>query len=244
MQLDRELVIGKIAKSLESVDYVNALWLEGADSLCAVDNYSDIDIWIDVKDGKENEVVDLIREILTSIGKLDFDFEKEHTHPKIRQHLFHIKDTPKFLLIDVCVQSNSRVFWFTNGMEGEKVNILFDKKNVINFREMDNKAFEKDLSERKEYLTKQFILMRTDTEKEINRNDYLGALNFYLELAITFTELLRIKYAPTKHEFGLKHSSKDLPDNLVDLLKQVYSFKSIKDLEQNIDLMSKNISLK
>ncbi|MEI7690610.1 MAG: hypothetical protein WCI63_03225 [bacterium] len=241
MKIDRNLILNKLTESLEALNYVNALWLEGADSLDTVDEFSDIDVWVDVEDGKELEVIKVFRSALMEIGELDFDYEKDHGHPKIRQHFFHIIDTSKFLIVDLCVQANSRVFWFTEGKEGEKVKVLFDKKNVINFKPLDQKKFEKEVIDRKKYLEGEFRIMKVDVEKELERNDYLGALNFYLSLASIFTELQRIEHIPTKHEFGLKHASRDLPRATRDMICLIYTFSVIDDLRRNIDLMSQNI---
>ncbi|MDD3678684.1 MAG: hypothetical protein PHT36_00290 [Patescibacteria group bacterium] len=241
MKISRDLLIKQLSKALKSVNYVNALWLEGADSLGTVDEFSDIDVWIDVEDGKEEAAVDKIRQVLSTLGEIDFDYEKNHDHPKIRQYFFHLEGSSKFLIIDLCVQSNSRVFWFTKDKDGEKVKILFDKKNVINFKPLNKKEFIKEITERKEYLMGEFKIMQVDVEKELERNDYLGALNFYLSLANIFTELLRIEHSPTKHEFGLKHVSRDFPKDATKLLSKIYSFSSIDDLKRNVNLMSKNI---
>jgi hypothetical protein len=241
MKIDRILILDKLAEALEPINFVNALWLEGADSLGTVDEYSDIDVWVDADDGKESEAIEVIRNVLRGLGELDFDYEKEHGHPKIRQHFFHIKDTSKYLIVDLCIQANSRIFWFTEGMDGEKVKVLFDKKNVINFKPLNKKKFIKENMDRRNYLLGEFKIMKVDVEKELERGDYLGALNFYLSLASIFTELQRLEHTPTKHEFGLKHASRDLPETTRNTVNRVYTFTSVDDLKQNIDLMLQNV---
>lgn len=44
MEIDRNLILDKMVQSLKPTEYINALWLEGADSLGTVDQYSDIDV--------------------------------------------------------------------------------------------------------------------------------------------------------------------------------------------------------
>ena len=45
--LDRNTIINFLKEFSEKKDYVNAMWLEGADGIDAVDEYSDIDFWFD-----------------------------------------------------------------------------------------------------------------------------------------------------------------------------------------------------
>jgi len=241
VNIDRNFILRKITETLQPTNYVNALWLEGADSLGTVDQYSDIDLWVDVNDGNEQQAIATIKNCLKEMAELDFEHEAEHPHPKIRQLFFHIKGTSKFIIIDLCIQSNSRVFWFTEDKEGEKVRILFDKKNVIAFKPMDKIEMGKELTKRKEYLLGEFQIKKVDTEKEIERDDYLGALNFYISLAEVFTELVRIKYNPNKHEFGLKHANRDLSVKARLTVEKIYQFRSIRDLRQHIILMDETI---
>lgn len=146
------------------------------------------------------------------------------------------------MIIDLCVQSNSRVFWFTEGKEGEKVKILFDKKNVIAFKPMDYKKFKKELDDRKDYLFGEYHIMKIETEKELERNDYLGALNFYINLTNTFIELVRTKHSPTKTEFGLKHISRDLPKSELVKIEKIFQHRSTADLRENLSLMDNIVS--
>ena len=47
--LDRDQIIEYLKNFAISKDYVFAMWLEGADGLNQVDEYSDIDFWFDVE---------------------------------------------------------------------------------------------------------------------------------------------------------------------------------------------------
>jgi len=54
MQLDRDFIINYVKEYAKSKDYVYAMWLEGADGLNLVDEYSDLDFWFDVEDSKRD----------------------------------------------------------------------------------------------------------------------------------------------------------------------------------------------
>jgi len=237
MKVERVDLINSVASCLRDTDYVRAVWLEGADSLGRVDEYSDIDLWIDTLDEKVDDTVELLSDCLNKICSIDYFHETNHNHPKIRQFFLHLSNTSEFLIIDVCIQSHSRVFWFTEEMEGEKARVLFDKDDVIQFKPKDRKKMDKELEERKKYLLGEYPARRIDVLKEIERNDYLGALNFYLEVASIITELYRIKYSPTKYNFGLKHIKNDLPPKQNSYIQKIYSHNNTQDLRNNVNLI-------
>ena len=142
MSTDRNQIINKLEDELKNNSFVFAFWLEGADALNTVDEYSDMDVWLDVQDGHEGMAIEQVQSILSKIAPLDFEHEIDHPHPKIRQKFFHLKDTSEFLIIDVCVQSHSREFWYTNKNADEKVKIIFEKGKVIEFRNLDKIEFQ------------------------------------------------------------------------------------------------------
>ena len=47
--MDRNSIIAYLKEFAREKPYVNAMWLEGADGLGMVDEYSDIDFWFDVE---------------------------------------------------------------------------------------------------------------------------------------------------------------------------------------------------
>ena len=47
--MNREQIIEYLKKFSIEKPYVNAMWLEGADGIGRVDEYSDIDFWFDVE---------------------------------------------------------------------------------------------------------------------------------------------------------------------------------------------------
>lgn len=235
--MQRGEIIEKLRTGLEPNEQVYALWLEGADASNTVDDYSDMDIWVDVADGKEETVLSVIKQLLTNLGSIDFEHEIPHRHPKIRQKFFHLAGTPEFLIIDVCVQSHSRVFWYTKGNEGEKAKILFDKQNVVQFKEVDAKGEEAEIHARAEELEKSFGFFQTWVKKELNRNNFLGAVGYYHEKVLApLVELLRIQHQPTKRHFGLKHIKSDLPAPTVSQLEELYRVNSVEEIESKLDI--------
>jgi len=231
MKTTREQIIKAFSNELKNNSFVFAFWLEGADAHNRVDEYSDMDVWLDVQDGHEEMVIEQIHSILSKIAPLDFEHEIDHPHPKIRQKFFHLKDTSEFLIIDVCVQSHSREFWYTNGHADEKVKIIFEKGKVIEFRNLDKIEFQNLQKKRIDELKKTFLFFQAWVKKGVNRDNFLEALKYYHSFILDpLVELLRLRYEPTKREFGLKHIERDLPKDILHTIEDLYKVNSTSEI--------------
>lgn len=234
MQVEREQIIKAIEDGLTSNPSVFAFWLEGADASGLLDEYSDMDIWLDVEDGQENSIFQNVEEILKKLGELDFAYEQEQPHPQIRHKNFHIKGTPDSLLLDVCIQSHSREFEFTKGLRGEEVKIIFDKPGVIKFKEFDENQWKK-MQEKRVHHLKHIFAQEARVTKMIKRGEFIDAFHFYYKFILQpLSELLRIRYAPQQQAF-LKYISKDLPKDIAGKLENLYKVNSLEEMITKIE---------
>ena len=134
MQLDRNYIIDYVKKYAMSKDYVYAMWLEGADGLNQVDEYSDLDFWFDVEDSKRDSFIFDLVDHLSLLGKIDSRMDQ--STKEIYQSNIHLENTNEYLTIDLAAQNDSRNredTCFTNGSITEVPLVLFDKKNIITF---------------------------------------------------------------------------------------------------------------
>jgi len=235
-------------KELEKDPKVYACWLEGADAHGRVDKYSDIDIWIDVEDNYVPKAFKKIEKLLENIGDIDYSFEKEHSHPKIRQKFYHLKGSSKFLIIDVCIEKHSRVFWYTSGYEDEKVSIIFDKTKVIKFKKLDKRKLKKDTEEKIKSLDRAGFgqlapnsFFQVWVEKEINRKHFLQSFAAYQKyILIPLVELIRLRYTPTKSGYHLSGISKDnIPVSITKRLEDLYKISSLEDIKKKMKKANK-----
>lgn len=223
----RERLIAKLEKSLEPLPYIYAAWLEGADALGTIDTYSDIDLWLDVEDGREADAITAVRKWLKQVGTLELDHERDHPHPKIHQCFLRAQGMSKFCFVDLCVQSHSRTMTFTEGQDVLKV--LFDKKNVIKFQAPP----EFDVAARVKALSREFGVFQIWVEKALLRAQFLEALEAYQTYTLSpLVKLLRLRYAPLKYNYGLKHSYQDFPADVIGRLEPLYKVASLTELAQ------------
>lgn len=183
-KLNRNIIIDALKNRFIAVDQVYAYWLEGADSLNAVDEYSDIDVWMDVEDGYEDMVFKIAEEEFTKQGKLDFKFKLNHSHPKIRQNYYHIEGTNEYLLIDFCIQCHSRDRNEVKYVEGDILEfpkIIFDKDNIITILEED-KEIDLDIIKNSINEIKGKYMQHSRVIKYVKRNNYPEAFIYYLKV--------------------------------------------------------------
>jgi hypothetical protein len=226
----RQTILAALAAGLRDHPFVYALWLEGADATGRVDAYSDIDLWLDVEDGQCDTVLAELRRILSALAPLDYDHESPHPHPQIRQVCLHLQGTSEFLALDVCLQDHSRPPSFLEGTADEEVLVFFDRTGVTTPQPVASEAFHRELAEREADLRARFPLLCTRTRRPMVRGDYLEAFGYYGQVLSALVELLRIRHQPTKHDFGLKHVSHDLPREVVAELERLYAVGSVAEI--------------
>lgn len=234
MKLDRDYIINYVKEYAMSKDYVYAMWLEGADGLNLVDEYSDLDFWFDVDDEMRNLFInDLVKE-LSTIGKIDSQIIKETK--EIYQSNIHLENTSEYLTIDLAAQNDSRsreCTCFINGSITEVPKVIFDKKHVITFKDPDKIDMEvlKTVFEEK----KNRILQYSRVTKYIKRNQYLECfMKYERQILIPIVTISRIVYTPDIYDYELCHISRHMPKEVIEKIEQLYKVSSFEDIEKNI----------
>lgn len=233
--INRDEIINYLKEFSEKKNYVNAMWLEGADGVNRVDEYSDIDFWFDVdKEYQESFLYECIEE-LQKLGNIDsrVDMIRE----VIAQSNIHLENTSEYLTLDLCVQSHQvrgyDATCYTKNDIAELPLVLFDKKNIVTFKEADPVDVEKikDIFVN----SKNRILQESRVTKYIYRNQYLEAYMEYMKIiADPLVVIARLIYTPRHYEYELCHISNHLPMDVVKELEQLYKVTSFDDIKNKI----------
>jgi hypothetical protein len=235
--IGRDQILAALEAGLRPDPSVHALWLEGSLANGRADELSDIDLWLDVDDERVGEALACCEAILGRLGPLDRSYERPHPHPLIRQRFFHLAGTPPTLTVDVCAQAHSRVFWFCHEWVEEHPLVIFDRDGTLRFEPVDAAAFATELRERVGPLREDFSLFRSWMTRALTRGDFLESMGYYqARLLPTLVELLRIRFAPTKRDYYLKHAQRDLPPDVVARLADLYRLTSIEDIAARVPL--------
>jgi len=231
--IERNEIIQILKERLYPYPFAHAMWLEGADSNQMVDQYSDIDFWLDVDDESEEEAVRVVEQILEDISPIEYRYVMNHSHPKIRQRIYHIKGTNPYLMIDFCWQLHSRdpkECCFIRGSRIETPLILFDKSGVISFRDFDINEFHAANRERFNEC-RHLYTQHSRVVKYCYRGQYLEAYAYYNRYVLEpIVDMLRILYTPANAEYYLVHISNHIPEECVKRLEYFARISSIEDI--------------
>lgn len=231
-KITREKIINALVDALEPLEYVYALWEGGAAAFNRVDEWSDIDVQVDVDDNHVDDVFQAAEQALKSISKIDKIYEvPEPTWHGHSQKFYHLEHTSEFLVVDLAVMKHSSQGKFLEPeMHGNAV-FHFNKDNVVKCTPLNKDVFFKKLQKRYEEIQKVFDMFQSLTTKEINRGSFLDALGFYRAYTLNLlVEALRIKYSPFHYEYKTRYIHYDLPEEVVERLRDLFIILDEEDL--------------
>ena len=233
--MDRDEIIEYLKAFSIEKPYVNAMWLEGADGVNMVDEYSDIDFWFDVKNSYQES---FLNECITKLNELSaIDSRVDDIRADIAQSNIHLENTSPYLTLDICVQSHETrgrdMTCYAENDIAEQPLILFDKNYIISFFQ-----YETNIDEIRRVFenNKNKILQMSRVVKYIKRNQYLEAYMKYMENIVKpLIENARLIYTPRHYEYGLCHISHHVPAEILGELEQFYQVTCLGDIEKNLE---------
>jgi hypothetical protein len=228
----RQQILESMAQALQPLDYTCAMWEGGAASFDRVDEWSDIDLQIDVEDDHVSDTLEVVERTLLSLSPIDMKYELPqpawHGHA---QTFYRLQNASPFLLIDLVVMRHSSANKFLEPeIHGEPV-VLFDKTGVTSGPHLDLQAHAGRMQERLAVLRTLFDLFQVFTLKELNRGNDVEALGFYQAYTLRpLVEALRIQNDPARHNFHTRYIQYDLPPEIAGRLKTLFFVKDAHDL--------------
>lgn len=231
MKISRKMIVENLKEGLEKNSLVFAFWLEGSTARGNTDDFSDIDIWVDVKDGMESKIFKKIENLLSRISKIRFLAELESSIPGVRTRFYHFPKTSKFFLVDVSTKKHSYKYHFLRGEENE-ARVIFDKAGVIQFEPIDNRKFRNFMKKRIGYFEAILPVIQIWMEKQIRRQNYLEALShYYSGILFILVEILRLKHNPIKRGNFLNKIYQQLPGKEVSKIEDLFKIHSLEELD-------------
>lgn len=226
-------IVEELKEVMEQDATVHAMWIAGSVAEGYADELSDIDVWLDIDDGQDKAVFGSIEKFLQSKGELDINFSEGVT-PPISHTVYHLAHQNPNYFIEITLHSHSNNIGLFDSLR--KIKVLFDKDGTTKFKPFDKVSYDKMLEERKQFLIEKITFGEQSVRKEITRRQFMDALhNYQFWLVEPIIELARIKHAPLKVTYGLKHGSRDLPEDTVKEIESLYIIKSLDDLNNKIE---------
>jgi len=103
-RLTRDVIIRTLVEALEPIDYLHAFWKGGAAAFSRIDEWSDIDIYLVVDDGKVDETFLAVESALRSLSLIKLKYEITQTSwPGVSQAFYKLEGANEYLIIDLAI---------------------------------------------------------------------------------------------------------------------------------------------
>jgi len=233
-RLTRDIIIQTLVNALEPLDYAHAFWEGGAAALNRIDEWSDIDLYLVVDDKKVDETFLAVEKALKLLSSIKRKYDVAHPPESgLFQAFYRLEDTSEYLVIDLAVLALSSPDKFLEPEIHGNAVFYFNKSDKVKASPLDKKAMIGKLLKRLERLRARFDMFNIFIQKEINRGNYLEAMDFYRVLTLaSLVEALRMKYSPLHHDFRIRYIHYEIPSEEIEKLKRLFFVKDEKDLQE------------
>jgi hypothetical protein len=230
--LSKKQIIKALCAALEPLDYTHALWEGGAAAFDRVDEWSDLDLLVDVDDEKIEDTLQVIEQTLIKLSPLEIKYEvSQPTWHGHSQTFYRLRDTSKFLLIDLVLIKHSNPNKFLQPELHGNAIVYFDKSGVVQSLPLSRQELTLKLKDRLQALKVSFDLFQILIIKELNRGNLIEALNFYHNFTLRpLVEVLRIPHEPTRHGFYTRYIYYDMPADVLAKLESLFFIADGDDL--------------
>lgn len=218
--LDRAALREAIGHALAPLDWVLAACEAGSAAFGRADAHSDLDLLVHVEDGRIDALIDFMDALVGARWGVNLRYRvPEPAWHGMGQVFYQLRDAPPSLLLDLCVSSPSRPNRLTERERHGEPGVIFDRTGQVAATALDPVAWDERVRGRVEALRVLFPMFQTLTERAVARGQPLDALGaWHAHTLRPLVELLRIRYAPARHDFGMRYLQVDLPTEVHDRL--------------------------
>ena len=228
----RDALIKTLVEALKPLSYVHAFYESGAVAFNRLDEWSDVDLYVVVDDGKADDAFVAVEAALKSLSPIQQKFAvPQLPWPGVSQAFYKLERASEYLLIDLAVITLSGPEKFLAPEIHGKAVFYFNKSNRVKVPRVNKEELAKTLQQRLSRLKDRFAMFNVFVQKEVNRGNCLEALVLYYSMTLgSVVDVLRIKYSPFHHDFKTRYVQYELPEAIVKKLERLYFVKDGKDL--------------
>lgn len=233
MPLTRAQIIDGLRRAIEPIPEIVAMALGGSRAFGRDDDLSDVDVQLIVEPGFVADAFAASERGLAAmspiVARLQVPEPAWHGHS---QRFYQLRDASVFHHVDLFVAVRGRPPALDEvELHGEPV-VLFDKAGAVTRSHVDRAGLAKRLSERRDWLAGRMAFFHCYVDKEIRRGHPLAALHFYQGVVLAaLVEVLRIRYSPCRHDWGVRYAHVDLPPEVTEQLTELSFVSDLTDLE-------------
>jgi hypothetical protein len=242
--LSRERIILELVNALRSLDYVCGFWEGGEAAFGRVDEWSDININVVVDDDKIDETFSQVEKALTKLSPIRLKYEApKATWQDMSQAFYRLEKASDYNLIDLAVLKLSKQDKFLEPRIHGNAVFYFKKGEKISPAPLDVQEFMNSVKKRLLRLKVRFDMFNCFVQKEINRKNYLEALDLYYNITLaSLIEALRMIHNPFHYDFKMRYIHYELPPDVIKRLEWLYSIRGLEDLQGKYEEASEWLS--
>ena len=224
-----------------------AAWEGGSAATKRMDEYSDLDLSLIVKD----EDVESVFSDLETFLKKQFTITNKYRVPEpawhgLSQCFYEIDQVDPFIYLDIAVIKESQPNKLMEKDRHGVASIWFDKNHIYNPSPTPTKEiFELGQKLYLSVIPTDFLII-TEVEKGIARGHFIDVFPTYLSFVSRHLGvMLNLKHRPERADFGLRYARLDFGDSDTDLIEKSFKVSTIHELkEQFILIKSRYYTLK
>lgn len=231
--ITREILIDAMVGEIRTLDFVLAAWEGGAAAFGRVDKWSDIDLYVLVEDGRENDAFSAVERGIGAVSRVKVRYDVPQTGwPGVFQAFYKIEGASEYLTLDLAVVTPSSAEKFLDvEIHGEAV-FLFKRSNDLHATCLDRNSFSERLRKRVERMRARDEIFSIVVQKEINRGNLIEALDMYRAVVLEpLVEALRMLHNPYHHDFRTRYIYRELPKEITSRLEDFYVVRDLRDLQ-------------
>jgi hypothetical protein len=230
--LTRATILAALHQAFEPLPYVYAMWEGGAAAFNRVDQWSDIDLQVDVADEHVDEVMALAERNLAALSPIHIQYVlPQPTWHGHAQTFFWLEDAGPFLLVDFVAMKHSNTNKFLEHEVHGSAVVHFDKTGVLDVPPIDAVEFTAGMRRRLETLRVTFPLFQSLVAKEVQRGNAIEALAFYQGFSLRpLVEVVRMLHSPYHYNFHTRYVYYELPPEIVRRLEALFFVKDLEDV--------------
>jgi hypothetical protein len=235
MSITRQSLAQSLKSALGPLNFVNAMWEGGSAAFGRDDEYSDLDLQLDVDDERIGDAFAAVEVALNDVSPIELQYNMpEPAWHGMSQRFYKLRDAAPYLLVDLAIRKASDRDRFNEiELHGEPV-IYFDKPGVVVTKHLDWPAHREKLGRRLAELAVLFPLFQGFVQKEILRGNALGAMHFYHGLTLRpLHEAALMLHCPERYNYSPHYAIFELPEKLLRQLTALYYVGSPEELERN-----------
>lgn len=234
MTITRDELTGAVVRALRSEPWAHAAWEGGSAAFGRVDEFSDVDLQVDVDRDRVDETFTIVEHALASLSPIELRWRlPEPTWHGHAQAFYRLRDTGEYLLLDLVVMKHGEGPRLREVERHGEAIVHFDKHGQLAESDhVDERALRAKLRERAEQLRTTFELFGCFTKKCLERGDALEALAFYQSQTLRpLVEVLRMRWSPARHDFGLRLIQHDVPPAVLGELEALHFVENAEELK-------------